>query len=98
MNMTDVFSLKGKIVWVVGASYGIGFAIASALAESGAAIAFNDINHKRIDKALEDHKKWRLKPLPKPGRRNLPVSRFGEAPDPAVPRPAVKAAGAASRF
>jgi NAD(P)-dependent dehydrogenase (short-subunit alcohol dehydrogenase family) len=96
--MTDVFSLKGKTAWVVGASYGIRFAIAFALAESSAAIAFNDINHERIDKALEDHKKWRLQPLPKTGRRNLPVSRFGEAPDPAVLRPAAKAADSASRF
>ena len=31
MNMKD-FSLEGKVAWVTGASYGIGFAIASAVA------------------------------------------------------------------
>ncbi|NCC12420.1 MAG: gluconate 5-dehydrogenase, partial [Spirochaetia bacterium] len=39
----DMFSLKGKVAWVTGASYGIGFAIASAYAAAGARIAFNDI-------------------------------------------------------
>lgn len=31
MNMKD-FSLEGKIAWITGASYGIGFAIAEAYA------------------------------------------------------------------
>ena len=34
MNMKD-FSLEGKVAWVTGASYGIGFAIASAFAAAG---------------------------------------------------------------
>ena len=37
------FSLEGKVALVTGASYGIGFAIASAFAQAGARIAFNDI-------------------------------------------------------
>ena len=37
------FSLEGKIAFVTGASYGIGFAIASAYAAAGATIVFNDI-------------------------------------------------------
>jgi len=37
------FSLEGKVALVTGASYGIGFAIASAYAECGATICFNDI-------------------------------------------------------
>ena len=37
------FSLEGKIAFVTGASYGIGFAIASAFAAAGATIVFNDI-------------------------------------------------------
>ena len=37
------FSLEGKVALVTGASYGIGFAIASAYAEAGATICFNEI-------------------------------------------------------
>ena len=44
MDYKDVLSLKGKVAWVTGASYGIGFAIASAYAQAGARIAFNDIS------------------------------------------------------
>ena len=35
------YSLEGKIALVTGAAYGIGFAMAEALAEAGAKIAFN---------------------------------------------------------
>ncbi len=51
MNM-NVFSLEGKIAWVTGASYGIGFAIAEALADAGARIVFNDINQELVDKGV----------------------------------------------
>ncbi|MDR0601537.1 MAG: gluconate 5-dehydrogenase [Treponema sp.] len=54
---TTLFSLKGKVAWVTGASYGIGFAIASALAEAGALIAFNGREQEHIDKALEEYRK-----------------------------------------
>ena len=37
------FSLEGKVALVTGASYGIGFAIAKAMAGAGATIVFNDI-------------------------------------------------------
>lgn len=47
-----MFDLKGKIAWVTGASYGIGFAIANALAGAGAKIVFNDINQELVDKGL----------------------------------------------
>lgn len=50
MNYADVLSLKGKVAWVTGASYGIGFAIACAYAQAGAKIAFNDINQELVDK------------------------------------------------
>jgi gluconate 5-dehydrogenase len=57
MNIPDIFSLKGKVAWVTGASYGIGFAIASALAEAGALIAFNGRSREHVDKGLEDYRK-----------------------------------------
>ena len=50
------FSLEGKVAWVTGASYGIGFAIASAYASAGAKIAFNDINQDLVDKGLAAYK------------------------------------------
>ena len=54
--MNNQFSLEGKIALVTGASYGIGFAIASALAEAGAKIVFNDIKPELIAKGLEEYK------------------------------------------
>ncbi len=50
------FSLKGKVALVTGASYGIGFAIASAYAASGATIVFNDINQELVNKGLQAYK------------------------------------------
>ncbi len=50
------FSLNGKIALVTGASYGIGFAIASAYAKSGATIVFNDINQELVDKGVAAYK------------------------------------------
>ena len=51
--MFKQFSLEGKIALVTGASYGIGFAIASALAEAGATIVFNDIKKELVDQGIE---------------------------------------------
>ena len=45
------FSLEGKIAFVTGASYGIGFAIANALSAAGATIVFNDINQDLVNNA-----------------------------------------------
>lgn len=50
------FSLEGKIALVTGASYGIGFAIASAFAEAGAKIAFNDIRQDLVEKGIASYK------------------------------------------
>ena len=47
------FSLEGKVAWVTGASYGIGFAIASAFAAAGAKIVFNDLKQEFVDKGLK---------------------------------------------
>jgi gluconate 5-dehydrogenase len=52
MDHADMFSLEGKTAWVTGASYGIGFAIAEALHEAGAAIVFNDIGGEQVEKGL----------------------------------------------
>ena len=49
----NAFSLKGKIAWITGASYGIGFAIAEAYAAAGATIVFNDINQELVDRGLK---------------------------------------------
>ena len=49
MNM---FSLQGKVAWITGGSYGIGFAIAQAYARAGARVVFNDINQELVDKGL----------------------------------------------
>ena len=56
MSFMDKFSLKGKVALVTGASYGIGFAMAQALAEAGATIVFNDINQELVDKGVAAYK------------------------------------------
>ena len=50
------FSLEGKVALVTGASYGIGFAIATGLANAGAKIVFNDIKQELVDKGLAAYK------------------------------------------
>jgi gluconate 5-dehydrogenase len=52
----DTFSLNGKVAWVTGASYGIGFAVATALHKAGAAIVFNDIGQEQVNKGLAAYK------------------------------------------
>lgn len=46
------FSLEGKVALVTGAAYGIGFAMAQALAEAGAKIAFNCRGEEHLNTAL----------------------------------------------
>ena len=53
----DSFRLDGKVALVTGASYGIGFALATAFAKAGAKIAFNDRNQNKIDQGLADYAK-----------------------------------------
>ena len=56
MAMNNMFSLEGKNALVTGGAYGIGFAIAEALAGAGARIAFNCRSQKNLDQALADYK------------------------------------------
>ena len=56
MSAYTNFSLAGKVALITGASYGIGFAIASAYAEAGATICFNDINQELVDKGMAAYK------------------------------------------
>ncbi|MDE6423219.1 MAG: SDR family NAD(P)-dependent oxidoreductase, partial [Muribaculaceae bacterium] len=53
MNM---FSLEGKVALVTGAAYGIGLAIAKALAGAGAKIVFNCSRQETIDRGLAAYK------------------------------------------
>ncbi|MDR0418934.1 MAG: SDR family NAD(P)-dependent oxidoreductase, partial [Prevotellaceae bacterium] len=57
MNFSDKFSLKGKVALVTGASYGIGMALAKALAGAGAKIVFNDLQADKVKAAEEEYKK-----------------------------------------
>lgn len=52
MDIMKSFSLEGKVALVTGAAYGIGFAMAEALAKAGAKIAFNCRGQEHLDKAL----------------------------------------------
>ena len=56
MGILNSFSLEGKVALVTGASYGICFAIATAYAEAGATIVFNDIKQELVDKGLAAYK------------------------------------------
>lgn len=54
--MSGMFDLTGKVALVTGASYGIGFAIASGYAKAGATVVFNDINQELVNKGVEAYK------------------------------------------
>ena len=54
MDMNS-FRLDGKVALVTGAAYGIGFAMACALADAGAKIAFNCRSQHHLDQALADY-------------------------------------------
>ena len=54
--MSVNFSLEGKIALVTGASYGIGFAIASGMAQAGATGVVNEIKQELVDKGIQAYK------------------------------------------
>ncbi len=59
--LEDNFSLKGKLAWVTGASYGIGFGIASAFAKAGASIVFNDRNEEALERGFKAYEEAGIK-------------------------------------
>ena len=56
MAYLDKFSLAGKVALVTGGAYGIGFAIARALAKAGAQIAFNCRRQAHLEQALANYR------------------------------------------
>lgn len=61
MAILSKFSLEGKVALVTGASYGIGFGIASAYADAGATIVFNDIKQELVDKGVAAYEEAGIK-------------------------------------
>ena len=60
MNIND-FRLDNKVAWVTGASYGIGFGIATAFASVGATIVFNDRDQEKVNLGLKDYEEKGIK-------------------------------------
>lgn len=59
--MLDLFSLKGKIALITGATHGLGMAMAQALGKAGAIIVVNGhSSQEKIDKALQFYREQRI--------------------------------------
>ena len=54
------FSLKGKVAWVTGASYGIGMAIVKAFHAAGAKVIFNTSHKESVEKGLEEYRRCNM--------------------------------------
>lgn len=52
-NVLDAYRLDGKVALITGASYGLGFAMASALAQAGAKICFNGVHEELVEKGRQ---------------------------------------------
>lgn len=55
--MNDLFSLRDKTALVTGATYGIGFEIARALAGAGARIVYNDLTEELVAHGAREYEK-----------------------------------------
>lgn len=55
--MKNLFSLENKVALVTGGAYGIGFAMARAMANAGAQIAFNCRSEEHLQTALKEYEK-----------------------------------------
>ena len=55
MDILSSFSLAGRTALVTGGAYGLGFAMARALAGAGARVAFNCRSQENLNKALVDY-------------------------------------------
>lgn len=56
MDFDKLFSLKGKTVFITGASRGLGFAVACGLVRAGAALAFCARTEESVEKGLAAYK------------------------------------------
>ncbi|MCL2201491.1 MAG: gluconate 5-dehydrogenase [Oscillospiraceae bacterium] len=52
----EIFSLKGKVALITGATHGIGFEMASALAKVGATIVYNDRDNEALERGAALYK------------------------------------------
>lgn len=55
-DVRNLFSLDGRVALVTGAAYGIGYAMAKALAGAGAKIVFNCRSEKHMEEALAHYR------------------------------------------
>lgn len=56
MNIQELFSLKGRVALVTGATHGLGMAVATALAEAGATLVVNGHSADRLEQALKAYR------------------------------------------